>query len=397
MAELLFWISLSALLYVFIGYPVILLLVGKVIQSHLVLKAPICPRVTLIISAYNEEQVIEKKLQNALALDYPRDLLEIIVVSDASTDQTDDIVKRYVTEGIILKRMPARRGKTEGLNEVVPVVSGVIIVFSDANIFYQPDVIRKLVRNFADPNVGCVTGNSCYVDSEASNSGKNESNYWAYERNLKIGESAIGSLVGSDGAIFAVRKELFNRLEADDINDFVTPLQIVSQGYRNVFEPDAIGYESSVSNLRQEFRRKVRIVSRSWKGLFRVRKLLNPWRYGWFSVELISHKMLRWLTPAFLALLLVSSFFLASDNGRDEIIVAGQLIFYSVGALCMLLDRAARAPFWLSLPGYFLAVNAASAVGTVQYAIGKRIVVWEPERPAATDSDKKTLGMTSTN
>ena len=174
MGEVLFWISVVALLYVFVGYPLLLLLLGKIAQQPPVLKRSIHFHVTLIISAYNEEEVIEEKILNSLGLDYPREMLEIIVVSDASTDRTDDIVRRYRTKGVVLHRIPVRKGKTAGLNEAVSLAKGEVIVFSDANAFYAPDVIQMLVRNFGDPTVGCVTGNSCYVDSEASNAGKNE-------------------------------------------------------------------------------------------------------------------------------------------------------------------------------------------------------------------------------
>ena len=387
MAEILFWISALTLFYVFIGYPLLLLVLGKVTQRPPVLKGAIRPQVTLIISAYNEEKVIEEKIRNSLALDYPREMLEIIVVSDASTDGTDDIVRRYIAEGVILQRMPARKGKTAGLNEAVPRSRGEVIVFSDANVFYARDVIQKLVRNLADPTVGCVTGNSCYLDSEASNAGKNENTYWGYERFLKIKESQVGSMVGSDGAIFAVRKDVATPLGPDDINDFVMPLQVVSQGYRNVFEPEALCYERAVSQLAQEFRRKVRIVSRSWHGLFRVKALLNPWRYGLFSFQLVSHKILRWLAPAFLGCLFLFSFAIAWDDGTGEIVVGGQIVFYLLGVFGLILDRAAVAMRWLSFPAYFIMVNAASAMGTLQYMLGERINTWEPERSVRVNNE----------
>jgi cellulose synthase/poly-beta-1,6-N-acetylglucosamine synthase-like glycosyltransferase len=387
MAEILFWISVLALLYVFVGYPLILLLLGKITQRPPVLKKAICPPVTLLISAYNEEEVIEAKIRNSVALDYPREMLEIIVVSDASTDGTDDIVRRYKAEGVILQRMPVRKGKTAGLNEAVPVARGDVIVFSDANVFYATDVIRKLVRNFGDPSVGCVTGNSCYLDSEASNAGKSENTYWGYERFLKIKESQIGSMVGSDGAMFAVRKDLASPLGSDDINDFVMPLQVVSRGYRNVFEPEAMGYEKAVSQLAQEFRRKVRIVSRSWHGLFRVKALLNPYRYGLFSFQLVSHKVLRWLAPAFLSCVFLFSFVIAWDDGTGAVVLGGQIVFYSIGAFGLVLDRAAVAMQWLSFPAYFIMVNAASAMGTLQYMFGERINTWEPERSVRVNNE----------
>jgi cellulose synthase/poly-beta-1,6-N-acetylglucosamine synthase-like glycosyltransferase len=389
-AELTFWASVLAVLYVFVGYPLILLLVRRLVQPRPILQQAVWPHVTLIISAYNEQQIIEEKIKNSLALDYPRRLLEVIVVSDASTDLTDNLVERYAAQGIVLKRMATRRGKTEGINESVPMARGDIIAFSDANVLYAKDAIQKIVRNFSDPKVGCVTGNSCYVGLESSTSGKSENIYWGYERFLKMSESAVGSLVGADGAIFAIRQELFSPLAPDDINDFVTPLQIVSRGYRNVFEPEALCYESTVSKLAQEFRRKVRIVSRSWHGLFRVKTLLNPRLYGWVSFQLISHKVLRWLTPGLLGCLFLSSFFLPWNDGSREIILGAQVLFYSLGAFGLFLDRAGVAVLWVSFPAYFLAVNAASAVGTISHMFGKKVIIWKPERSVPTASTSKT-------
>jgi cellulose synthase/poly-beta-1,6-N-acetylglucosamine synthase-like glycosyltransferase len=380
MGELLFWISAAALLYVFVGYPLVLLFLSGLWQRPPALKMSIYPSVTLIISAYNEEEVIEEKIRNSLGLDYAWEKLEIIVVSDASTDRTDDIVRRYTAKGVVLHRMSVRKGKTAGLNEAVSLAKGEIIVFSDANAFYAQDVIQKLVRNFGDPTVGCVTGNSCYVGSEMSSAGKNENTYWGYERFLKVKESQVGSMVGADGAMFAVRRTLTTPLEVDDINDFVMPLQVVSQGYRNVFEPEALCYEKVVLQLAQEFRRKVRIVGRSWHGLFRVKAVLNPSRYGLFSFQLVSHKMLRWLAPVFLSGVFFFSSAITWGDRTGEILLVGQIVFYLLGAFGLILDRAAIGKRWLSFPAYFLMVNAASAMGTLQYILGERINTWEPER-----------------
>ena len=338
------------------------------------------PHASLIISAYNEEKVLGEKIENSLSIEYPRDKFEIIVVSDASTDRTDAIAEGYASEGVVLKRMPTRGGKTTGLNAAVPLAKGEIIVFSDANALYEPDAVEKLVRNFADPAVGCVTGDSRYVKLATSYVGESEDTYWDYERSLKIKESHLGSMVGGDGAIFAIRKHLFQPLKTEDINDFVIPLQIVSMGHRCVFEPEAICYENTVVHFEEEFRRKVRVVNRSWNGLFRVKQLLNPFRYGWFSVQLISHKMLRWLTPFFLLLLLGASLGLAFTHWLYFGAMLSQVSFYALGILGLALTRLQVRNRWLSLPWYFLLVNVASVVGIAKYIRGERINIWEPER-----------------
>lgn len=394
LADFVFWGSGFVLWYIFIGYPLTLMLFARVIRERPVLRSPIEPHVSLIISAYNEENIIGQKLENSLALDYQPDKLEIVVVSDASTDRTDSIVESYGGRGVILKKTAVRRGKTGGLNEAVAMATGEIVILSDANALYAPDAIRKLVRNFSDASIACVTGDSRYFHGERSIAGENENKYWEYERFLKIEETKTGSIVGSDGAIMAVRKEQFVPLRVGDISDFVTPLQILSKGYRSVFEPEAVCYESTVSDFTQEFRRKVRVVNRSWNGLFRVKVLLNPLRYGWVSVQLVSHKLLRWLTPIFLIGLFVSSFFCPAAG---ILLVTGQIIFYSVAVLGLVLDRYKIRYGWLSFPAYFLMINVASAVGIVKSLCGEKIDVWEPERPYAVNSDKKSLGVTNTN
>jgi cellulose synthase/poly-beta-1,6-N-acetylglucosamine synthase-like glycosyltransferase len=379
-ATVVFWAAIVAMGYVFIGYPLLLFILGSVVRRKPVPPATTWPTVSLIISAYNEEKIIGEKLENCLSLDYPKDKLEIIVVSDASTDSTDMIVERYACEGVGLKRMPTRGGKTTGLNAVVPLARGDIVVFSDANALYATEAIRRLVRNFADPSVGCVTGDSRYVQLDTSYVGNSENTYWDYERGVKMRESVLGSMVGADGAIFAIRRHLYRPLQAADINDFVIPLQIVSQGYRCVFEPEAVCYESAVVHFEEEFRRKVRVANRSWNGLFRVKELLNPLRYGWFTIQLISHKPLRWLTPLFLGALLVCSLLLAPTHWFYAGLAIGQVSVYALGGLGTLLEKWHIHNRWLSFPCYFLLMNVASIVGICKYLRGEKINIWEPER-----------------
>lgn len=381
-AELLIWLSLLILGYVYVGYYLILAVLGRLVRGKPITKSVTEHQVSLIISAYNEEKVIGKKLENSLSLDYDKDRLEIIVVSDASTDGTDSIVRSFAGKGVILKRMPVRNGKTAGLNQAVAIARGSVLAFSDANAMYASDALTKLVRNFADPSVGCVTGDSQYTNPSRSESAKSENLYWGYERAMKIRESQLGSMVGADGAMFAIRKELYTVLETEDINDFVTPLQVVHRGYRCVFEPQAMCYEPPAIYFEEEFRRKIRIVNRSWNGVFRVKQLLNPFRYGWFSFQLLSHKLLRWLTAFVLILLLISSTVVFWDTRRwgYGVLLAGQLLGYSAGVVGLILERSRICPRWLSLAAYFLVVNVASILGVITGVLGKKITVWEPQR-----------------
>lgn len=377
----LFWGSLVVVLYVYLGYPALLRLLSLGRRGRAVRQADREPTVTLIISAYNEEAVIGQKLDNTLALDYAPARLEIVVVSDGSSDRTDEIVRAYGAQGVRLLRVPERRGKTFGLNEAVRRTSGEVLVFSDANALYRRDALRKLVRNFADPAVGCVTGESRYVGAEASPAGRQESAYWRYERRLKLDETRLGSMVGADGAIFAVRRALYRPLDEADINDFVTPLQVVMSGYRCVYEPAAICDEQVAIRYDQEFRRKARIVNRSAYALRKLAPLLNPFRYGWFSLELLSHKILRWLVPAWLVALLGASAALAAEGGIYRAALYGQLGFYLAAAAAGLSPRLpAPLSAVLGAARYFCVVNLAAVVGLAKALAGRVEVVWTPER-----------------
>src|SRR3712207_2035934 len=212
------WAAALTVAYVYLGYPVLIALFAR-FNPRPVRTGDIEPSVTLVISAFNEAHVIGEKLRNAVALDYPQSKLQIIVVSDASTDDTDNIVRSFSAHGVSLLRMPERGGKTVGLNAALQRASGDIVVFSDANIMYRPDTLRRLIRNFADPRVGCVTGDARYVDDPHSAAHIQENSYWGYERFIRSMESLAGSTVGGDGAIFAIRRVLYEPLSADTIND----------------------------------------------------------------------------------------------------------------------------------------------------------------------------------
>jgi len=366
--------------WVYAGYPLLLWVMSRVSTRRTVSHREIEPTVTLIISAFNEGKVIRRKLENCLSLDYPRPRLEIIVVSDCSTDDTDKIVQEYENTGVRLIRMPERGGKTRGLNYAVPRAAGEIVIFSDANAMYDPLVVRNLVRNFADPNVGCVTGESRYEVDGATDSTASENLYWRYELAIKRLESAAGSLVGGDGAIYAIRKNLFRPMRPADLSDFVNPLQITAQGYRNVYEPEAISMESGAETFDQEFRRKVRIVNRAWRGLWRVRVVLNPFRYGFFTVQVVSHKLLRWLVPVFMAGALVSGLFLMHRSALYASLGIAQLAFYLLAILGWLQSNRSSISRLFYVPYYFCLVNYASLLGILNYYRGQTFTMWQTVR-----------------
>ncbi|MEW6213676.1 MAG: glycosyltransferase [Nitrospirota bacterium] len=379
--EILAFSSALILFYVYVGYFIILLILRYLLPERKVDKKEIYPYVSLLISCYNEEAVIREKLENSLSLDYPKDKIEIIVISDASTDHTDEIVLQFENRGVRLIRQEDRQGKTLGLNLAVSQAKGEIIVFSDANAMYQPDAIRKLVRNFHDTNVGYVVGESRYTDADLAVAAKSECLYWQYETWLKRLESHLKSVVGGDGAIYAIRRELYERLAPTDINDFVNPLQIVAKGFRGVYEPEAISREETAGNFQAEFQRKIRIVNRSLSGLFRVKAVLNPFKTGTFSLEIISHKLLRWLSPVFIITLTGSCLVLALCGIK---IFAGITIFIILFLWLSYFGHLFRdhPDIWplFYYPYYFVSINVASLIGIYRSLRGSVQTTWKPLR-----------------
>jgi len=378
--ETLFWFSAGIVLYVYVGYPLLLGFLAKYFPRQSPLGANWEPAVSLLISAYNESSVMASKLENSLAIDYPADRLEIIVVSDCSEDGTDAIVRRFSDRGVRLVRMGQRLGKSAGLNLAVPQARGDVLVFSDANAIYQPDSIRQLVRHFSSPRVGFVVGNARYSDkSSPTPSAEAEGLYWKLETWMKERESAIESVVGGDGAIYAIRRELYAPLLPTDINDFLNPLQIIELGYRGVFEPRAVSYEETAKSFQKEFRRKVRIVSRSFNALFRVPGILNPWHNPRHWLLLVSHKLLRWLIPFFLFLLFAASLMLL-HSPFYRIALLLQTAFYAMAIIGWILPVARTAWKPISLVYYFCLVNLASLIGCMKCFRGDLSATWTPPR-----------------
>ena len=368
--------------YVYFVYPALLwvLVVRRASLTHE--RRDITPSVTLIVSCFNEENVIRQKLENSLALDYPKEKLKIVVVSDGSTDSTDQIVKEFASEQVELIRQEGRLGKTMGLNLALETVDTEIVVFSDANAMYQSDAIQKLVRNFADERVGYVVGAALYTDSDAGASAGNENLYWRYELAIKSMESRLHSVVGGDGAIYAIRSSLWQPLQQRDINDFVNPLQIVAKGYRGIFDAEAKCFEETAGSFDKEVARKERIVNRSIRGLMRVKQVMNPGVTGIFAFEVISHKLLRWLIPLFLAVGVVGSALLAIwGYGLFQLVVLGAFLMTLLATKAHLAENREQLSWFLTVPYYFIMVNAFAVRGILKALKGETQVTWNSARP----------------
>lgn len=364
------------MLFVHLGYPLTLWLLGK-IRGRVVQRRDLTPKVTLLIAAYNEEDIIAKKLENSLALDYPREQLEIVVASESS-DNTNAIVGQFASRGVKL-RVFARRGKSAMLYACAPQAQGEILVFSDANAMYQADAIRKLVRNFADERIGCVSGRLEYIESATSSAAGNESNYWRFEVWKKGLESRLFSLTGANGSIFALRKELYSPLSEGRGDDFELPIRVLLQGYGAILEPEAVSHEPNSSDTKAEFRRRVRNVHLYAVSALYLTKQAVERRKAFLFFQLVSHRLLRWLTPLFLAAMLITSALL--PGGPVRVIFWLQALLYLLalaGWPCE--SRRLALPRLLYAPYYFSALQLATLVAIGRILATPGSSTWEKVR-----------------
>lgn len=379
MAEILFWSMVAAIAYTYVGYSLVIMLIARFVNNP-VHRAAIEPRVTYLITAYNEERNIGAKLEQVLSLDYPHDKLEIVVASDGSTDGTDKIVRQFEDRGVRLVRVEGRVGKTETQNRAVREVTGDIIIFSDATTFYERSAIRNIVRNYADPAVGAVSGRYEYRNSTGAPIGFGSILFWKYENLIKTLQTRIRTITGCCGCIYSVRRELYEPLPEDIISDLVEPLKILEKGYRIVFEPDAIAFEETTEKASEEFNMRVRVITRGMRGLWFMRSLFNPLRFGFVSFQLFSHKALRWSIPAFLVVLLATNLALLGSSGFYDLTFGLQVLFYVVALLGLLAERWNIVFKPLTLPLYFMTVNAAAVVAVYRIWTGHKAVIWETIR-----------------
>ena len=312
-------------------------------------------------------------------MDYPAERLDIIVVSDASNDGTDHIAAEFAERGVRLHRQEARGGKTEAQNAGVRLARGQFVAFSDANSMYAPSALKRLLAPFADERIGCVCGELQYANPDEQGAGKGEGLYWRYEQFLKRRESLLSSALGANGAIYALRRALFVELRGDIISDFVAPLYAWRRGFRIAYEPTAVATEYSSGRFGDEFRRRRRIVSRSLYGLWTEAGVLNPFAHFFFAFQMFSHKLLRWLVPVWLVVVLAVNIPLATD-GYYGLLLALQVAFYGLAALGLLLPERLGRCWLFYVPAYFTATNWGTLLGLLSFLTGRRHRVWQPAR-----------------
>jgi cellulose synthase/poly-beta-1,6-N-acetylglucosamine synthase-like glycosyltransferase len=379
LTEWVFWLSVAALFYTYVGYPVLLLVVST-LRPRSVLRAEHTPAVSVVITAYNEERDLAAKLENTLALDYPKERLEVIVASDCSNDRTDDIAREFAARGVRLHRQAVRRGKTAAQNAAVELVRGEVVLFSDATTMYRPDVLRVLTQSFADPSVGCVAGRLVYVDPGGTSVGQGARSYWGYETFLKQHESRACSLIGASGCLYAVRRSAYIPLYDEACSDFIIATKMVEQGLRTVYEPRAVSNETTNRRSDKELRMRVRVIAQTYTDLWRHRAMMNPLRGGFYSVELLSHKVMRYAVPAFLVVIFASSLALATTSPLYLAAFIAQALLYVAAALSLLLERVGAHSRVLALPGYFVLANLAAVLAFYKFLRGERYARWEPIR-----------------
>jgi cellulose synthase/poly-beta-1,6-N-acetylglucosamine synthase-like glycosyltransferase len=380
MVEFLCWLFVGLILYTYVGYPLLLFFLTIKRKHSFEPNSHFEPQISIVIAAHNEESVIREKLDNSLQANYPADNLDIVVVSDGSTDATNEIVEEYKAQGVRLINAKQRSGKTGAQNIAVLEVDAEIIVFSDANAMYAPNALRQLVRHFEDPDVGCVCGELRYNNNNNNAIGIQEDLYWSYERFLKRREDLFGSILGANGSIYAVRKSAYIHLPTDIISDFIEPLKIIEKGFRIVYEPEAVSVEATSDKFEEEFQRKKRIILRSIHSLYAVKSLLNPFKRPRLSLQLISHKILRWFVP-FLMLGMFVLNTLLLEQSLYQLLFIAQIIFYTMAFIGYKMERKKVKSSFLYIPFYLITVNYAALLSILDFVRGRNVIAWQPARP----------------
>jgi cellulose synthase/poly-beta-1,6-N-acetylglucosamine synthase-like glycosyltransferase len=382
--EAAFWACVVLTAWTYLGYPLLLAVLARLRPRRLEC-ADGEPSVSVIVSAYNEEKGIGRKLEETLALSYPRERLQVIVASDGSTDRTNAIVAGFSPRGVALVALPGRGGKTAAQNAAVRVAGGEFLVFTDATTRFDAAALRGLLRPFADPSVGCVGAELVYRSRQGSLVGRGCGLYWRYEKKVKELESAVSSLIGVSGCLYAIRRRLYTPIEPDLTSDFTIALDTFAKGYRTVHGRGAVAEEDTNEDATREFDMRTRVIIQTIHALARRAELLNPIRYGFFAFQLWSHKVLRYLVPELLVGALATSVALAVQAGPRaglyQALVAGQVASYlGAPAAWWACQRAGLRARPLSVPVYFAHVNAAAFWALVSYLRGERKVTWTTAR-----------------
>ena len=371
-----FWTCLATIFYVYFGYPLVLLVLSKFF-SRPIQRSNITPEVTLLICAYNEDEVIESKIKNCFAIDYPQEKLKIAIASDGSSDNTNQIVKKYINNQLRLFAYPERRGKINVINETVPKLSSEIIIFSDANTMYSKDAIMKLVRSFHDPSVGAVSAD-VILRNEETKLEVGESAYYRYERWIQKKESEFVSIIGADGGMYGIRRSLFVAPSPNIIlDDFVISMNVALKGYRLAYDSEAVGHEKNINSFKTEFLRKSRVIAGAIQSV-KQKEGVPSIRQKRLLFCYLSHKFLRWMVPICLLGVFLTNIPLALFSRMKIYTIAMglQFLFYLL-AVCARLFRSLSEIGITSIPFYFCLANGAAIYGIYKGIFNKQSVKWQ--------------------
>jgi biofilm PGA synthesis N-glycosyltransferase PgaC len=382
--KIVYWLSLFIVFYTFLGYGILLYFlvrIRRVVKGKRIV--PVLnqnfPSLTLVVAAYNEEDLIIEKIQNTLGLNYPADKLSLMFITDGSNDRTPDLIAQYPQ--IKLMHSPARNGKIHAIHRAMHEVDSEVVVFTDANTFLNKDALLLIARHYADPNVGAVSGEKRVMQDAVSDATAGEGFYWKYESTLKKWDSELYSVVGAAGELFSVRRSLYQQVEQDTIlDDFMISMLIAQQGYRIIYEPDAYASELSSDNIKEELKRKVRIAAGGIQSILRLEKLFFPFHFPLLWFQYISHRVLRWtVTPFLMILVFVLNILICIQSGDIiyGLIMAGQVVFYGAAFLGWMLEKKKIKVKALFVPYYFCVMNYAVIAGIQRYYKGSQSAAWE--------------------
>lgn len=379
MLKIIFWTASILVVYPYVIYPFVLK-VSNYFFSRPVMRGQFLPTVTIIIPAFNEASCIKETIKNKLSQDYPQDKIDIIVVSDESTDGTDEIVETFMAnQKVQLIRQVPRKGKAAGLNLAIKQAKGEIIVFSDANSIFDRDAISNFVKNYSDPSVGYITGSLTYVVEKDGVAQRGSDAYMRFENVLRVIETEFDSVIGVNGGVDSIRKNLYKDIPQDQITDFVLPLHVIEQGMRVIYDENVRSYESPNSEVSTEFRMRVRVALRALRGLIYMKQLLNPFRHTKTAFCLISHKLIRYFAPIFMFFSLASNALLYKHELYLSLLLI-QLLFYALALIGM--SKSWEAGIGLGrvtkIPSYFVLSNAAFFVAIIKLCKGESMAMWKP-------------------
>jgi cellulose synthase/poly-beta-1,6-N-acetylglucosamine synthase-like glycosyltransferase len=390
--EILFWVFLFIIFYAYLGYGILLFILIKIKRllglSNREIDPNYEPEVTLFCAAYNEKAYVDKKIANSFSLEYPKEKVKHVWVTDGSDDGTPDLLRKY--EGVEVYHKDERAGKIAAMNRGLDFVKTPIVIFSDGNTMLGKESIRRIVNLFSDPRVGCVSGEKRIFEKDKDTAAGTEGIYWKYESTLKKWDAELYSVVGAAGELFAIRTELYQHVEPDTLlDDFIVSLRVAKKGYTIQYDPEAYAIESSSANVKEELKRKIRIAAGGIQSIVRLKELLNFFKYGTLSFQYISHRVLRWtLAPLGLLLILIFNTILSAQIGFFDFsniytwTFWGQVAFYTAALLGWYLENHQIKVKVLFIPYYFFIMNYAVYLGFWRYLKGKQSVKWERAKRA---------------